>query len=293
VSWKGVILRRVFSPEEFERYGWLAWAVDRAPGWACDDAELIRRLSPELAGGEREETLRELERRVVIWEPLRIAELAQALTALEERQREPGRAAQNVDRLLQRLLHRVSGAEPLAMTCLLSGRNLRRRAAWRFYGRHGFDAEVASVLAEQLRTRVSVELLGLVAPNADVLRSVPLGSLLATIDAFYWRGRVLETLLVAGCDAEIGAAAAAWPGEAIFAIRRAGRSDLADLVGELLDEHPNDPEVITGAIQTFGIFGRTDDMLNAAALGERVLALAAQNTRERLGVELNVMVGRP
>jgi hypothetical protein len=115
---------------------------------------------------------------------------------------------------------------------------------------------------------------------------------LATIDAFYWRGRVLETLLVAGCDAEIGAAAAAWPGEAIFAIRRAGRSDLAGLVGELLDEHPNDPEVITGAIQTFGIFGRTDDMLNAAALGERVLALAAQNTRERLGVELNVMVGR-
>jgi hypothetical protein len=262
----------VFDPEEFDRYRWLEWAVGRASGWACGDDELIGRLSPELAGAEREETLRELERRIAIWESSTMAKLEEALTELEAGHREPGRAAQNVDRVLQRLLYRVSSAESLAMACLCSGRNLRRRAAWRFYQHNGFDLDVADRLAEQLHTKVTPDLLSLAAQSVEVLRAVPLGPLMNKIDSFYWRGRVLETLLVAGRDADVGVALTEWPGEVIFAIRRTGRIDLVGLVNQALDEHPEDPEVITGAVQAFGIFGQTDNMLKAAARGEGVLA---------------------
>src|SRR4051794_38909069 len=53
------ILGWVFHPAEAEAGQWLAWAVDRAQGWACSDAELIGRLDADLAGAKREETLRE------------------------------------------------------------------------------------------------------------------------------------------------------------------------------------------------------------------------------------------
>jgi hypothetical protein len=59
----------MFDPEESEAQRWLAWAVGRAQGWACTDSELIGRISAVLAGAEREETVRELERRIPIWRP--------------------------------------------------------------------------------------------------------------------------------------------------------------------------------------------------------------------------------
>lgn len=274
----------MFEPGEFEAPRWLAWAVDRAHGWACNDAELVGRLGPDLAGAEREETLREIERRIAIWEPVRIAGLCDRLADLEQRNRSPGRAAQSIDRLLQRLLHRVEPARVLAETCLASNRGLRRRAAWRYLRRYGFGPDVAALLAEQLRRDAAPELVSLATRSADVLRRVPLGPLLARIEGFYWRGRVVETLLDSGLDGDVCTAAADWPGEAIFAIRRAGRRDLALLVSQLLDEHPDDLNVVTGAIQAFGIFGETEDMLRAATIGRQLLVEAEQRMLERFGV---------
>ncbi len=275
----------VFDAEEYEARRWLRWAIARAQGWALTDVELIARLDVALAGSEREDTLRELERRLMIWEVPRLVELSSRLSSLEQRHRSPGRAAQSVDRLLQRLLHRIEPARALAATCVVSDRLGRRQGAWRYFRRHGYDPAVESVLSEQLRRESLPDLLLSVAIRSPgVLRQVPLAPLLVRIKGFYWRGRALETLLGDAADAEVLAVAAYWPGEVIFAIRRAGRRDLLPLVRRLLDEHPDNPNVITGAIQAFGIFGQVEEMLRTAALGRGVLSDLEARLAARLGV---------
>jgi hypothetical protein len=112
----------------------------------------------------------------------------------------------------------------------------------------------------------------LVATEATVLRQLDISRLLARLDQFYWRGRIVQTLLDAGLDHDVALLAADYPGEMIFAIRRAGRADLLPLVRELTETHPDDPDVLTGAIQTVGIFGQTEEMLRASHTGRRLLA---------------------
>jgi hypothetical protein len=274
----------MFDVQDFEARRWLRWAVDRSQGWALTDAELLARLDVRLAGREREETLREIERRVVIWEPALIDELCVSLSGLERRHRTPGRDAQSIDRLLHRLLHRIEPARPLAGTCVESNRRARRQAGWRYFRRYGCDAAVEAVLGEQLGRNPLPELVRVATRAPDVLRQVPLTPLLERIDEFYWRGRVIETLLGAAADADVLPLAACWPAEVIFGIRRAGRRDLVPLVARLLEEHPEDPDVISGAIQTFGIFGQTEEMLRAAEIGRLVLDQIERRVAERFGI---------
>jgi len=110
------------------------------------------------------------------------------------------------------------------------------------------------------------------AKEASVLRYLDVPRLLTRIDSFYWRGRVLETLLRAGYDEHVPLVAGAHPGELIFAIRRTRRADLLPVVRKLVDENPEDPEVLAGGIQTFGLFGYTDEMLRAGDSGRRLMA---------------------
>lgn len=283
----------MFDVKDFEARRWLRWAVDHAQGWALSDAELLSRLDVGLAGREREETLREIERRVLVWDAPRLAELVSVLSGLERHHRRPGRAAQSMDRLLLRLLHRVEPARPLAETCLVSDRRSRREAAWRYFRRYGFDAGVEALLSEQLRREPRLRLVTLAVRSPGVLRQVPLAPLLERIDEFYWRGRVIETLLGAAADADVLQVAACWPGEVIFGIRRAGRRDLVPLVARLLEQHSDDPEVITGAIQTFGVFGQVDDTVRAAAIGRRVLGEIEQRLADRFGIARAVVAEMP
>jgi hypothetical protein len=269
--------------EDLEARHWLGWTLASAPNWAIDDGELLARLDVGLAGAEREETLCEIERRLTIWDVSRVDELSSLLGALEQRHRDPGSAAQNTDRLLQRLLHRLKPARALAELCVVSDRRSRRKAAWTYFGIHGCDPAVESVLVEQLRRHPLPEVVSLAVDSPEVLRHVPLAPLLARIDGYSWRGRVLEALLVVGADAEVLSVAARWPGEVVFAIRRAGRRDLVHLVRRLLDEHPDDPDLICGAMQAFGIFGQTDELLRTAAIARRVLGHVETRLAARFG----------
>jgi hypothetical protein len=51
-------------------------------------------------------------------------------------------------------------------------------------------------------------------------------------------------------------------------------------VRELTDTHPKDPDVLNGAIQAFGIFGETQEMLRLTEAGRRLLA-HRQHARHR------------
>ena len=75
--------------------------------------------------------------------------------------------------------------------------------------------------------------------------------------------------------------------------RRSGRRDLLPVVERLLEERSNDPEVITGAIQTFGIFGQTDEMLRATVIGCRVLGEIEQHLADRLGIAPDLIAQMP
>jgi hypothetical protein len=180
--------------------------------------------------------MREIERRLTIWDASRVDEASSLLGGLEQRHRDPGSAAQSVDRLLQRLLHRLEPARTLAETCVVSDRRLRRQAAWKYFRLHGCDPAVESVLVEQLRRDPLHELVSLAVGRPDVLRQVPLAPMLARIEAFSWRVRVLEALLGGTTDADVLSVAAQWPGEVVFAIRRAGRCDLVHIETRLAAE---------------------------------------------------------
>jgi hypothetical protein len=259
--------------EEFERWRWLEWSVEHASAWALTDDELLEKLDVGLQGAAREQVLREIERRLTVWPAARQHALARALSRLEQAHRGAGRLTQDADRLLHRLLCAVTGkdANSLAAVCARSERLQRRRAAWRFYRTHQIDPVRATHLAEEADRLPHPDLVRLVASDAAILRQLDVPRLLSRVPQFYWRGRIVQTLLDARCDADVRLLSRDYPGEVIFAVRRAGRSDLLPLVRGLTDIHPTDPDVLNGAIQTFGIFGETQEMLRVTETGRRLL----------------------
>jgi hypothetical protein len=260
--------------EDFERWRWLEWAVEHARAWALTDDELLGRFGVGLDGTAREEVLREIVRRLTVWPSARQTELVRALSDLERAHRVPGRLAQDADRLLHRLLHLLThdDAVSLAAICARSERLQRRRAAWRFYRGRRLAPGLASYLAEEADREPHPDLVRLVATEAIVLRQLDAPRLLSRIPQFCWRGRIIHTLLDAERDDDVAHLAGDYPGEVIFAIRRAGRADLLPLVRELTEMHPDDPDVLNGAIQTLGIFGQTEEMLRVSDAGCRLLA---------------------
>ncbi len=271
--------------DDFERWRWLEWAVAHARAWALTDDELLARFGVGLDGAAREEVLRETVRRLSVWPSARQSELVRVLSDLERAHRLPGRLAQDADRLLHRLLHLLTHdkAASLAATCARSQRLQRRRAAWRFYRGRQLDLALASHLAQEADHEPHPDLVRLVATDATVLRQLDVPHLLSRVPPFYWRGRIIQTLLDAERDQDVALLAGDYPGEVIFAIRRAGRADLLPLVRELTDTHPKDPDVLNGAIQTFGIFGETQEMLRVTEAGRRLLAKRQRQMLSRSG----------
>jgi hypothetical protein len=259
--------------EDFERWRWLEWSVEHASGWALSDDELLEKLNVGLQGAAREQVLREIERRLTVWPAARQHALARTLSRLEKTHRAPGRLTQDADRLLHRLLCAVTGkdASLLAAVCARSCRLQRRRAAWRFYRGHQIDPALATHLAEEADQLPHPDLVRLVASDAAILCQVDVPRLLSRIPQFYWRGRIVQTLLEARYDQDVRLMSGDYPGEVIFAVRRARRPDLLPLVRDLTDTHPTDPDVLNGAIQAFGIFGETQEMLRLTESGRRLL----------------------
>jgi hypothetical protein len=259
--------------EDFERWRWLEWSVEHASAWALSDDELLEKLDVGLQGEAREQVLREIERRLTVWPAARQHALARVLSRLEQAHRAPGRLTQDADRLLHRLLGTVTGkdASSLAAVCAHSGRLQRRRAAWRFYRGHQIDPALATHLAEEADRLPHPDLVRLVASDAAILSQLDVPRLLSRVPQFYWRGRIVQTLLGARYDVDVRLLSGDYPGEVIFAVRRAGRPDLLPLVRELADIHPRDPDVLNSAIQTFGILGETQEMLRLTEAGRQLL----------------------
>jgi hypothetical protein len=191
--------------------------------------------------------LREIVRRLSLWPSARQSEFARVLGDLERAHRMPGRLAQDADRLLHRLLHliRQDDAVSLAAICVRSERLQRRRAAWRFYRGRRLDPALASHLAAEADSEPHSDLVSLVATDATVLRQLDVPRLLSRVAEFYWRGRIVETLLDAERDDDVEVLARCYPGEVIFAVPRAGRAGLLPLVRELTELHPADPDVLS------------------------------------------------
>jgi hypothetical protein len=156
----------------------------------------------------------------------------------------------------------------------------RRRAAWRFYRGHQIDPTLTTHLAEEADRLPHPDLVRLVASDTTILSQLDVPRLLSRVPQFYWRGRIVQTLLNTRYDADLRLLSCDYPGEVIFAVRRAGRPDLLPLVRELTDTHPKDPDVLNGAIQAFGIFGETQEMLRLTEAGRRLLA-HRQHARHR------------
>jgi hypothetical protein len=285
---------RVITREQLDdlrALGWVKWAIDRAPGWALSDDELVDRVRTTLSSDEREPVLRELSRRLPSWPISRHEELSQRLAALEATNRAPGKPAQETDRLLHRFLHQLASGTAchLAEACLESPRLVRKMAAWRFFGARELDIPTAKILADHARPELRRELLRVIAVHPEVLRHLDVRNVLAQVGEFYWRGRLLQTMIEDGADEAVIAIGADYPAEVIFAVRRAARQDLLEVVRVLVREHRDDPEVISGAIQTFGQFGANHDLMTAVDQGREMLARADRQYRALFGDEFRVV----
>ncbi len=265
----------VASLEEFQRWEWLRWVLSKAPGWALSDAELLSRVQVSLKGSDRVLVLGEIERRLGMWPEQDQARVIQRLLELERENRAPGPPAQDVDRLLQRLLRKVNPApaRALATICARSDRLGRRRAAWRFFREHECNEDGSAEVARAFDSgERDPELLHLIASDSKVLKRVDRQELLASLPEFYWRGRVMMTLLEERDEATAKALSGEFPGEVIFAIRRLRRNDLVSTVQEVIEAHPDDPDVVSNAIIAFALFDRAPALHTATLRGEKLVA---------------------
>lgn len=246
----------------------------RAPLWAMTDRELLKSVTAllEHPRPDREYLLRELERRLATWPATSHRSLATVLSRLNRRHTDRSRQSQRVDQLLVRLLHQVRGGTTrrLARECLSSSRLLRRRSAWRYFHSNGVGAKDAELLG-MASPEADTMYIRLVASSSTTLRTVSVEHVLALSDSFYWRARVLESALAFDTQAVVRAAED-HPVEALLALHRTNRSDQIDLVRDLLLRHPDDVEVISGAIRAFATFRATDDLQAALEIGRGKLS---------------------
>jgi hypothetical protein len=244
--------------EDFTRWNFLLCATQKVPAWRLTDVELLAALDVCLSGAQRDLVLGELQRRLLSWPAEGHYLVAERLSALELGYHCPGRAAQDVDRLLERLLRKLidEAGRSLALVCAASERLGRRRAAWRFLRAHGCDAAAASLVAERLAAYDRDEsLISLALSDPVALGKVAVAELLADVPSFYWRvlerrSRCLSTAGVRGWRRS----STVTLGEVVFAVRRAGRRDLRILVDKALGAHPDDPSVVANALIAYATF---------------------------------------
>lgn len=253
-------------------FGYLDWAVMQARGWVIEDAEVLRRLKDE--DYEDLDVVGEVSRRLGGWSLDQHKVVADWLVELERENRRPGKRAQRIDRLLRGIVRELApeAGRPLAETCVRSPRLLRRIGAWRFFVLHEPDWASAEVVADQARGELRPELIRLVANSHEVVGRLNVHDMLARLEEFYWRGRLLQTMVEKGNTGALVELSVDYPAEAIYAIRRAGRPDLVNVVRTLLGDNPDHAEVVANAIRAFAAFGCQRDLKVAYDRGQRLLA---------------------
>lgn len=263
----------------------MVWSLDQARIRGYSDRQLLIALRRGIPKPERKGILGEVERRIREGPTSFEEGVVSTLTGLNERDAQPGPAAQETDRLLHRLLRHLQSkaARALALACAESSRLQRRRAAWRFYAAQGLDASARTVAAASAKVEFPDQLSRLVAHDAELLELVGLESSLTRIEEAYWRGRVLETWLAAGKPPPD--LLPSYPSEALFAIRRAKRRDLLAHAIRLFQANRSDPDVVSSAIQAFGsLKARAAERL-AVKAGIEILDQVPEPERDWMGLK--------
>lgn len=268
-----------------EQYRWLLWSLREARMRSVSDRQLLDALARGLPKERREPILKEIQRRLQDWGDSEQDQLASVLDRLRTDNAQPGPAAQEADRLLRRLLWRLTGerSRALALACVDSKRLQRRLAGWRFYLHHPLDGKARALLAARAELDSHPHYFQLLASDAELMDRVGPGVVVEALAEFYWRGRALQTYLTAGYDP--GPLAVSHPGETVFAIRRAKRTDLISLARKLLADNRSSAEVVSAAIQCFGALGANAELAQAEAAGRSLLDAAPWLVAESLGLE--------
>jgi hypothetical protein len=228
------------AAKEARRLDWLEWACPRAEVQRLEDDILLCR-AVDIQDPDRQNVLDELARRLQAWPLSKHGPVAAALSGLAEEHAQPGAAAQQVDRMLARFVHRLTpaAAGSLARACVRSDRLARRRAGWRQYRRHGTDPMVVDVLTEELLQNAHRDLLELAAMQAELLERAGLAFVLERSDEFYWRGRTLATAFGAALEVPDDLVAR-YPAEALFGLRRSERRDKLHRASTIFRDHMNE-----------------------------------------------------
>jgi hypothetical protein len=130
------------------------------------------------------------------------------------------------------------------------------------------------------------DLMRLVVADHQIARRLDMRSLMDDLPSFYWRGRAAMVVLAEHGPSALRALASDHPAEAVFALRRANRSDLVDLVDAAMATAHENPDVVANAIVAYAMFGRRDQLVHAAAIGARLLTSHEQKRVERLRADM-------
>lgn|GEM_PF-5440868 len=271
--------------EQSQQLDWLIWSLREARIRSVPDRALLNALERGLQKTVRGSALKEIERRLGFWSGTKRHSLVAVLGRLNRRHAKAGPAAQEVDRLLRRLLWQVAGksARDLALDCAGSQRLQRRLGAWRFFGHHELDGTARALLAERAPQESHKYFFYLVANDAELINQVGLKAVLTALDEFYWCGRALQTYLTAGRSP--GQLASSYPGETIFAIRRAERFDLIPLAAKLFNDNRSTSSVVSAAIQCFGSLQASNELAETQIAGRKLLEKAPGQISDSLRLD--------
>lgn len=259
-------------PDRDTQLLWLRHALETAPVLALTDHQMMAALRTVFDRPQRVELLNEFERRLARWPRARHDSVAKVLAGLHDKHSAPSRATQRLDQMLVRFLHQLRGenARPLARSCLLSARLLRRRAAWTYFRNHGLDAGSEAVFADT-EPEKDREYIRFATVDPAAVRVAGLERILAILDGFYWRARAIQSALTSDRTA-VRRVAHHHPAETLFAVRNDGALGNVELARELWRDHGDDIDVLSVAGRCFAALHVTDDLALAVAQARRLLA---------------------
>jgi hypothetical protein len=177
------------------------------------------------------------------------------------------------DRAVYRLLHRVDGADAvaLALECLAHRRTYVRKAAYRFFATRGVPPDQAHALIEHADRFESQEPLQVLARSPEAVTTVDGWLLMSLLDDRYWRMRILEAYLIVGKRIE-RRLAGGYPIEFVWASARQPSSASLPRLRALFREHRGDPEFVRWYIWALGKVGAARELKRIRPEAEALVA---------------------
>lgn len=188
----------------------------------------------------------------------------------------PRRGRLLVDHALQRLLFLldVPAAHDLAFACVRSERTLRRRAAYKFYDKHGLDEQARRLLALQLAAG-SLEEPKPVVKDRPLVNELGLASVLTIAPTTQLRKEAIEVVMPNLPPETVARICEDYPQELVWAVFDQRRSDYLQIIMDMVDDYRDDPYLLHRVVDCIARIGSRAEMEYALHVASTILDIGS------------------